>query len=652
MGTVAGIALAAFIACFLLAADLRAQTTVPPATEKIDRFVDLLQDPDIRAWIESRKAVAPPNGTTASTRSDIDIWEANVRTRLNALIAAVPRIRGELSEAATRIRQDATSHGYAPVFLIFCGLIGIGLAAEWIYRRRQRQSEGAAKAVISLAVFAVVTAIAFFAVDWPPLARITLLAYLVAFIIYRLGSVLITLVAPERWRNRARTLLAMTVFAIATTVLARPVGIDLAVSDAMAYLFSIVIIVLAVEALWSKSERTRLHKSLITLLMIAVWLLWCIQLRGLFWLGLYALLLPGILRAAGRIATSFSSIDQYSLRNVLISRGARAVVVVIAAAWLAMVWRMTPDGLGRNDPVVTALFYGLLKSIVFLLVADLCWHLARNWIDGTLEATPDITAAVNAAEMARRARYRTLLPIFRNALAVMIIVMTALVVLAQLGVEIGPLIAGAGVFGVALGFGSQTLVKDVISGVFYMLDDAFRVGEYIQAKNYKGTVEGFSLRSVRLRHHRGPVFTVPFGDLGAVENMSRDWGVVKFRISVSHGADVEMVRKLTKKIGASMLEDPEMGPLFIDPLKMKGIEEFGDYGMALSFGMTLRPSPMQSFIRRRANLLLREAFVANGIDFAMPSVQVDADEKPGTAAAAATTANARAQQLKAAAGAP
>jgi small-conductance mechanosensitive channel len=254
--------------------------------------------------------------------------------------------------------------------------------------------------------------------------------------------------------------------------------------------------------------------------------------------------------------------------------------------------------------------------------------------------------------MARRARYRTLLPIFRNALAVMIIVMTALVVLAQLGVEIGPLIAGAGVFGVALGFGSQTLVKDVISGVFYMLDDAFRVGEYIQAKNYKGTVEGFSLRSVRLRHHRGPVFTVPFGDLGAVENMSRDWGVVKFRISVSHGADVEMVRKLTKKIGASMLEDPEMGPLFIDPLKMKGIEEFGDYGMALSFGMTLRPSPMQSFIRRRANLLLREAFVANGIDFAMPSVQVDADEKPGAAAAAATTANARAQQLKAAAGAP
>ena len=77
--------------------------------------------------------------------------------------------------------------------------------------------------------------------------------------------------------------------------------------------------------------------------------------------------------------------------------------------------------------------------------------------------------------------------------------------------EIGPLIAGAGIVGVAVGFGSQTLVKDVISGIFYLLDDAFRVGEYIPSGSYKGTVESFSFRSVKLRHHRGPLFTVPFG---------------------------------------------------------------------------------------------------------------------------------------------
>jgi moderate conductance mechanosensitive channel len=643
------IALVTLIACPCMMTGALAQSP-PPDGQKIERLVELLQDVDVRAWLESRKAAPPPHEAAPPARPGIETWEAGLRARLTALIAALPRIPGEMSAASARIRQDAASHGYGPVFLIFAILVGVGLVAEWIYRKRQQQSGGAAKAVISIGVFTLVTAIIFFAIDWPPLARITLLAYLLAFIGYRLGSVAIALAAPSGLQRRARLLLVATVFAIATTALAHPLGMASPVADALAYLFSIVILVLAIEALWSGSDRPRLQKIALTLVIVSVWLLWCLRLSGLFWLGLYTLLLPSLLRAAGRMATSFSSAEPFSLRNVLIARGARAIVIVIATAWLAIVWRMTPEGLGHSDPIVTALFYGLLKSVVVVLAADLCWHLARAWIDGTLAATPD-AATVTPAEIARRARYRTLLPILRNALAVMIAVMTVLIVLAQMGVEVAPLIAGAGVFGVALGFGSQTLVKDIISGVFYMLDDAFRVGEYIQAKNYKGTVEGFSLRSVRLRHHRGPVFTVPFGELGAVQNMSRDWGVVKFRISVSHSADVETVRKLTKKIGASMLDDPELGPLFIEPLKMKGIEEFADYGMVLSFGMTLRPSPMQSFIRRRANLLLREAFLANGIEFAMPSVQVDAEEKAG-AAAAATAANLRTQQLKTAAIAP
>ena len=113
---------------------------------------------------------------------------------------------------------------------------------------------------------------------------------------------------------------------------------------------------------------------------------------------------------------------------------------------------------------------------------------------------------------------------------VIVAVLWILMALSALGVEIGPLIAGAGVVGVALGFGAQTLVRDIISGMFFLLDDAFRIGEYIQAGNYKGTVEGFSIRSVRLRHHRGPVYTVPFSLLGAVQNQSRDWVIDKIAI--------------------------------------------------------------------------------------------------------------------------
>lgn len=229
-----------------------------------------------------------------------------------------------------------------------------------------------------------------------------------------------------------------------------------------------------------------------------------------------------------------------------------------------------PEGLGHDNPIVSKIFHGLLKSVVVLLVADLVWQIAKVWFERALDPAEERTA-VTAELATRRARLQTLLPILRNALGIIVIVITGLVVLGQLGFEIGPLVAGAGVFGVALGFGSQALVKDIIGGVFYILDDAFRVGEYIQAKNYKGTVEGFSLRSVRLRHHRGPVFTVPFGELGVVENMSRDWGVVKFRISVGYETDLEMARKLTKKIGTALMEDPELGAIFSEPLKMKGL---------------------------------------------------------------------------------
>ena len=106
------------------------------------------------------------------------------------------------------------------------------------------------------------------------------------------------------------------------------------------------------------------------------------------------------------------------------------------------------------------------------------------------------------------------MPIFRNVLFVVVIVVAVMMALAAMGVEIGPLIAGLGVLGVAIGFGAQSLVRDVIAGMFYLLDDAFRVGEYIQSGNYKGTVESFSFRSVRLRHQRGPLYTVPFAPVG------------------------------------------------------------------------------------------------------------------------------------------
>jgi small-conductance mechanosensitive channel len=203
-----------------------------------------------------------------------------------------------------------------------------------------------------------------------------------------------------------------------------------------------------------------------------------------------------------------------------------------------------------------------------------------------------------------------------------------------MGIEIGPLIAGAGVVGVAIGFGAQTLVKDVIAGIFYLLDDAFRVGEYIQSGNYKGTVESFSLRSVKLRHHRGSVYVVPFGELRGVQNLVRDWVIDKITIGVTYDTDIEKARKVVKKIGQELAANPEYKDDILQPLKMQGVEQFGDFAIQLRMKIMLKPGEKQFVIRRKAYALIKKAFDENGIKFAYPTVQVAGGGDAAIAAAA------------------
>ena len=215
-----------------------------------------------------------------------------------------------------------------------------------------------------------------------------------------------------------------------------------------------------------------------------------------------------------------------------------------------------------------------------------------------------------------------MLPLARIALGITIAVLAILTVLSGLGVNIAPLIAGASVLGLAVSFGSQTLVRDIISGIFYLFDDAFRVGEYIQSGTYRGTVETFSLRSVKLRHQNGPLYTVPFGVLGAIQNMSRDWAIEKLTIGVTYDTDIEKARKIVKKVGQELLTDPELAAGIIEPLKMQGVQAFGDFAIQLRMKMMTLPGDVQYLARRRALGLIKKAFDANGIKFAYPTVQV------------------------------
>jgi small-conductance mechanosensitive channel len=219
-------------------------------------------------------------------------------------------------------------------------------------------------------------------------------------------------------------------------------------------------------------------------------------------------------------------------------------------------------------------------------------------------------------------RIATLLLLLRKFMLVVIIVMAALIILSALGVNIGPLIAGAGVFGLAIGFGAQTLVKDIISGVLFVMDDAFRVGDYLECSGTKGTVEHISLRSLRLRNPRGQVYFIPFGDIKLVTNLSRDYVIMKLDFRVRYDADVEKIRKIIKKkVHNVIAADPELGPKLLEPIKSQGVREMDDSAMIMRVKYKTKPGD-QFAIRREVYHLMQEAFKEEGIDFAHRNVTV------------------------------
>jgi small-conductance mechanosensitive channel len=216
----------------------------------------------------------------------------------------------------------------------------------------------------------------------------------------------------------------------------------------------------------------------------------------------------------------------------------------------------------------------------------------------------------------------------RIGLQITIVALAAFAILGELGINILPILAGAGVVGLAIGFGAQTLVKDIISGVFFLVDDAFRKGEYIDIGSVKGTVEKISLRSMQLRHHNGPLHTIPFGDIRHVTNFSRDWVIMKLKLRLTYDTDPEMVRKLIKKLGQEMMEDPALGPLFLQPLKSQGVIEMEDSAQIMRVKFMTRPGD-QWGLRRVVFARLHDLFEEHGIRFASREVVVRVENPSG-----------------------
>lgn len=232
----------------------------------------------------------------------------------------------------------------------------------------------------------------------------------------------------------------------------------------------------------------------------------------------------------------------------------------------------------------------------------------------------------------------------RNFILGVIVISIALILAMQLGANVAPLFAGAGIVGLAIGFDSQALVRDILSGAFFLLDDAFRKGEYIDVGDVKGTVEKSSLRSFQLRHHLGMLHTIPFGEIQHLTNFSRDWVMMKLPLRLTYDTDVERVRKLIKKLGLALMDDPTVGDKFLQPLKSQGVIHMEESAMIIRVKFMTRPGD-QWVIRKRVFAEIRELFEREGINFAHLEVTVripgppddrplDEDEKQAVGAAA------------------
>lgn len=306
----------------------------------------------------------------------------------------------------------------------------------------------------------------------------------------------------------------------------------------------------------------------------------------------------------------------------------RVIVFGLVIAFVTRQWGlnfadMAAEGIGAR----TAL--ALVEVLLILAIGYLLWESATLWVNRRLAA--ERTALVpdpNPEEPGGGegggvgvSRLATVLPLVLLTLQSAIVTIALLVALGNVGIDITPLLAGAGIVGLAVGFGAQKLVADIVSGIFFLIDDAFRTGEYVEIAGTVGTVEKISIRSMQLRHHRGPVHTIPYGEIPKITNYSRDWVIMKLKFTVPFDTDPNKVKKIFKQIGQEMMQVPELARDMLQPFKSQGVLDIDDVGIVVRGKFMARPGK-QFTLRREVFNRVKAAFAANGIDFARREVRV------------------------------
>ncbi len=286
----------------------------------------------------------------------------------------------------------------------------------------------------------------------------------------------------------------------------------------------------------------------------------------------------------------------------------RLVVLIVVALLVARAWGLfdVVDWIATRGG--QAFVTSAIGVVLILMIAGLLWLAISSWVDYRLN--PNLARPAGPRE-------RTLLALLRNAATIAIATVTLMLVLSELGVNIAPLLAGAGVVGLAVGFGAQKLVQDIITGAFIQFENAINEGEVVTAGGHTGVVERLTIRSVGLRDQQGVYHIIPFSSVDAVSNFMRGFGYHVAEIGIAYRENIDEAQALMRQGFEELRQDPELGPTIMAPLEWHGLTSFGDSAVVVRARIKTQPG-QQWAVGRAYNAIIKRLFDAHGIEMPFP----------------------------------
>ncbi len=317
--------------------------------------------------------------------------------------------------------------------------------------------------------------------------------------------------------------------------------------------------------------------------------------------------LPGRASAEKQVRGSRALRFSSKLFSLLISA---AAFLAVCAVWGLDVGAWLSNGIGR-EVSETVLRSGLVV-VVAVLALEAAGYLINEAIERLVERSGDAR---------RAAQLNTFGPLLKGVAQATIAVVAVLMLLGDLGVRIGPLLAGAGVVGIAVGFGAQTVVRDLLTGVFLLVEDIIAVGDVARIGDSGGLVEAMTLRTIRLRDFDGTLHVIPYGEAQVVHNLTKTFSYYVFDLQVSYDSDIDAALEIMRRVGAEMQSDPAFRDKILEPIEVVGVDGLGDSGVKLKARIKTRPI-QQWTVGREYNRRIKLAFDKAGIEIPFPHLQI------------------------------